>query len=203
MQNVDNNSNRFLNNLYIDLPTSVITSTIRATGAVGGVALTALSIFPFLGTNEKLNVTSTFLLSCETKVISELYLNILKVVNPETECQRAHADAMLVVQEESGICGKAVSDPIFEYANQAAQCNDSLISQGVSRLSFLAGASLGTASRIADLGIGLSAGVVSIVPCLGKIEELNKFAIAQLNSFVLQDLGIGLRGFVNPQHARC
>jgi hypothetical protein len=54
-------------------------------------------------------------------------------------------------------------------------------------------------TRTADVALGVLAGAFSIIPCLGRCEKINCFAIKQLNLNIVHDLCKGIRGVINPQ----
>ncbi len=172
----------------VEVPFGVCEAAFTAGSATVGVAASTLSILT-AGASCRLNALANRAAKASL-ILPYLYIPVLKVVNPY-----ARIDC-----DSRGIVGAHSTGSIFRHAAQAACQRDFLSQHVISRGGYALGATTAVISRVADLAIGLVAAIFAIIPCLGRIESVNNFAVAHLMVFgAVGDVCHALRGVVNPQ----
>lgn len=165
-------------------------AALSASKTVMGISATALSIITngdFPSIDSKANYIN------EAKfILPKLYSCVLCVFNPKGS---GGHDTL-----KCGILTESLTKPIFKQAVELAECKFPLCKNVFSVCLMGLGMLTAVVTRTADLIIGLVAAAFSIIPCLGRVSKLNQFAYEQLSSLnVLADIGLGLRGIINPE----
>ncbi|MBA3239407.1 MAG: hypothetical protein H0T62_13840 [Parachlamydiaceae bacterium] len=156
-----------------------------------GVAATALSVLT-LGLVEPINDWADMTVNA-IPILPRIYHAMTQIVNP------GDSDPSTIRMEDAFFTSK-IATPIFDIAMEAASDEFFLNKHIISRGAFVLGTLVAIVTRTADLILGLIVAAISIIPCFGRVEEINIFARNQLAFFgVIHDVCAGLRGLVNPQ----
>jgi hypothetical protein len=180
-------------NLIVDLPKTLICSSLKTIPVTLGVVASALSVLSG-GIFEGINNTADNLTQIEHSILSKLYFSLIRVINPNFNviCPRN-------VFNTSGIISKNTTDHIFLNARKAYDSDLWIERHVFSRLWYAAGACTSPITRTTDVAIGVLAAAASIIRYAGRSAQVNHFAIQQLNLFVVDDFCKGIRGMVNPK----
>jgi hypothetical protein len=177
-------------NLVVDLPIAIVTSALaRPIPIIAGIVASALSVLSF-GQIHRLNNEAAKLLSYEKKIISDLYYRLIRVINPNFETSSSF--------NRLGFITVNIAVPIFSEAFKASYSQSFFDRHVISRALYVTETFIHPMTQIADVALGLLAATISIVPCLGRCERINDFAIEQLNLILLQAVCHGIRHTINP-----
>ncbi len=177
-------------NATVGVLEGVLNSVWNAAKTVIGVGASALSIVT-LGKFSKINDVAN-LTDKSMNILHPTYQAVGLVANPKFSFGE--------VKSALGVVTARVAAPIFRKAERAAESESFAAREIGARVAYLAGAAVSIATRVADLALGVLAAAFSVVPCLGRAEKVNNFAMQYLlSSAVVHDVCVGLRGFVNPQ----
>ncbi len=174
----------------IELPRIAGSFTFCVARTTTGIAATALSLLT-AGLIEDFN-EMTFS-SRASSLLRPFFHYPISVINPDFDTKPEDRMA------EIGICTEYYVKPLFSLGVQQAEEEGFFQKHIVSRTYFALGAIEALIARLADAILAVFAVIFSFLT-LGRIQEVNNFAMKQL-SFpgIIDDIGIGLRGVVNPE----
>ncbi len=177
----------------------LLKATKALIGTIGTVFTAALSVCTF-GISNELNRyahNNTEENRFSKFILPSVYLYFLKIMDP---------NANLAVKREPEPkneiwISSAVAHPIFKKAKIISLKNNTFFKRHfVSRGCYALAGLVSIVTKVADLALGLLAAVLSIIPCLGRLEGINDFAFNQLGALSLvDDLCRAARGVMNPQ----
>ena len=174
-------------NAVIGVPCGLFDAGKAAVNTTAGIAGTALSILT-VGKSQRVNGWASYTRS-SFEIFPNLYSSLIRVVYPKAYIDATH----------KGYVTAYVAAPVFRAALQSTVAPGFIQREIVSRVAMAVATVAAVVSRVADFALGLVGAAFSIIPCLGRVDAVNNFAISQLNSSgVVNDICRGLRGIVNP-----
>jgi hypothetical protein len=181
--------------VFVGAPLGLLESASDTGKTAIGVAATALSVLT-LGLVKPINDWANMTVHAGI-ILPRIYHAMTQITNPD-DC--AFRISLPTITPRGTFITSRIASPIFDMAFNAASDESFLNKHIFSRGAYALGALIAIVTRTADLILGLLAAAISIIPCFGRIEEINTFARNQLTFLaVINDVCTGLRGFVNPQ----